>query len=189
MITQFKEYIDKIQDEDIRNFVYECLKVTPEYFWKIPASSSGKHHPEFALGEKGLQRHTVAAMYLCLELARTYNLSSEEIDICLAAIALHDTCKYGTANECGSHDKYNLDVHSYMPRIYFGCNKSLKDCINKLEDNGKFNKIMRGIECHMGSIGLGEWNPMNLKPSNNIETVIHLSDYIASRKNISIDIF
>ena len=36
------------------------IKTIPEYWYHVGASSTGKYHPEYSLGEGGLMRHTVA---------------------------------------------------------------------------------------------------------------------------------
>lgn len=58
--------IDLISEPKIIKFVKDCLEYAPEYFWRIPASSTGNHHPHFALGEGGLVRHTKAAVWIAV---------------------------------------------------------------------------------------------------------------------------
>ena len=60
-IELFNTEINRIESEDLRSFVrYYLDEYTPDYFWKIGASSSGKYHPVFSQGEGGLVRHTKA---------------------------------------------------------------------------------------------------------------------------------
>lgn len=42
---------------DIAKFTIEVLKQVPSYFYIVQASSSGRYHPTYALGEGGLVRH------------------------------------------------------------------------------------------------------------------------------------
>ena len=41
-------------NEDIKNFAIVLLDNIPEYIWHVGASSTGKYHPSYSLGEGGL---------------------------------------------------------------------------------------------------------------------------------------
>ena len=58
--------LNYIKDENFRNNIEKILNSLPEYFWKVAASSTGKYHPEFSLGEGGLVRHYLNYMILNL---------------------------------------------------------------------------------------------------------------------------
>ena len=49
-----------IKNDDLRILAGEMIKTLPEYWYHVGASSTGKYHPEYSLGEGGLMRHTVA---------------------------------------------------------------------------------------------------------------------------------
>ena len=68
MLDILQKEIDLIQDEEVREFVIKFLHNVPEYFWTVPASSSGKYHPQYALGEGGLARHVKATVKIALSL-------------------------------------------------------------------------------------------------------------------------
>lgn len=51
----FEEELAAVSDPAYREFAVACLKEAPPEFWLYPASTSGKHHPEWARGEGGLQ--------------------------------------------------------------------------------------------------------------------------------------
>ena len=53
----FNEELDRFQNENIRKSVEIILEMLPDYFYKAPASHSGKYHSIFSLGEGGLVRH------------------------------------------------------------------------------------------------------------------------------------
>ena len=46
-----KEYFDSVQDENVKKFMEQCIETIPEYWFVVPASSTGKYHPNYALGE------------------------------------------------------------------------------------------------------------------------------------------
>lgn len=57
----FRCELSKIKDENIKKSTEYILNLLPDYFYTMPASTSGKYHPEFSLGEKGLVRHVKVA--------------------------------------------------------------------------------------------------------------------------------
>ena len=56
----FDSILNTIESEDIRKFAERCIETIPDYFWNVGASSTGKYHPQYALGDLGLARHTCA---------------------------------------------------------------------------------------------------------------------------------
>lgn len=47
----FENEIAWIHSQDIQQFAKYCVDNLPDYFFTVPASSSGKYHPSYALGE------------------------------------------------------------------------------------------------------------------------------------------
>lgn len=104
----FNKELGLIKNPEIRKFVESCLEESPEYFFHVAASSTGKYHPAYALGEGGLVRHTQAATRIAYELFRTemFRYDSDEQDIILASLILHDTYKHGVIES-----KYTITEH------------------------------------------------------------------------------
>jgi hypothetical protein len=168
--TTLKDLTCSINDKNLSEMVEKFLEEkVPEYFRKIPASSSGKYHPAYTLGEGGLLRHTIAAVKI---LNHTLGLEFMQIsypsikrDRMIAAMILHDTFKYGVKydlNDYKDHEKKAAD----QVKEYFG-------------EHGE--EIARLIVCHMGQWGVQ-------KPERMDEFLVHQADYLASRKNITVDI-
>lgn len=155
--------------KDIREFTYNCLDLVPDYFWTIPASSSGKYHPSFAQGKGGLVRHTEMAFLIAKELCTTYELTPINESIALSAVLLHDSFKYGK-----TYDKKEYRNHSYLPKQYLFHVEGLNDETKEI--------IFKCIGSHMGTMKSGKWNPKKEVPTTILEQIVHLSDYIASRK-------
>ena len=44
----FRRELDYIKDERIRTSCETILDMLPDYFYEVPASSTGKYHPEFS---------------------------------------------------------------------------------------------------------------------------------------------
>jgi len=74
-------------------------EVVPDYFWYVPASSSGKTHPEDHRGCHGLVLHTKRSFTAFEEFARARKeqgkIADWEWNCGRAAILLHDSFKYG----------------------------------------------------------------------------------------------
>ena len=58
----FEKELEWIADSNVRDFVSTALDQVPDYFFTMAASTTGKYHPTYALGEGGLARHTKAAV-------------------------------------------------------------------------------------------------------------------------------
>lgn len=52
-VAVFSAELQLIKNQDLRAFAEYCLARVPEYFFTIPASSTGKYHPPFSLGRGG----------------------------------------------------------------------------------------------------------------------------------------
>ena len=67
-----KDYFNKeynyVKDTNKRNDLILLVSGLPDYFFEIPASSTGKYHPEFAATEHGLVKHTKVATRIAYEL-------------------------------------------------------------------------------------------------------------------------
>ena len=173
-----------IKNPDIKNFTIKALESLPDYFYEVPASSSGKYHPQYALGKGGLVRHTKAAVRIALELFRcetvTGHYSDNTKDIIISALLLHDGCKHGLNNS-----KYTITEHPIVVVEMIRNNNDL----NNVLDKEIFDKIMNGNLTHMG-----QWTSdyktgkeVLEKPKTGIQNFIHMCDYLASRKSIEIN--
>ena len=64
----FLDELELISDEELSESLLKIIELLPEYWFKEAASSTGKYHPEYALGDGGLLRHSKAAMRIGYEL-------------------------------------------------------------------------------------------------------------------------
>lgn len=169
----FAREIENIQSQDLRDFVeYYFDEVVGDWFWKSGASSSGKFHPQFTRGEGGLVRHTRAVAMVCEELMRlnTYAYMKDTYkDYARVACLLHDTCKYGRGNEENKADYKN---HGELAA------KAVANAWFWFFDQGEAPELLlMAIRSHMG-----QWvEDKEDRPFTNIDRLVHLSDYIASR--------
>lgn len=169
----FEREIQLIESEDLRDFVrYFFNEECGEWFWKSGASASGKYHPVFTHGEGGLVRHTRAVALVCEELLRmsTYAyMKSEYKDFARVACLLHDTRKYGGGD---TEDK------SFYPRHGEAAANDVGVAWREFFGTHSCPELLcMAIRSHMG-----QWvENREDRPFTNIDRLVHMADYIASR--------
>ena len=88
----------------------------PDYFFDVGASSTGKYHPQYALGDLGLARHTVALcrfMNHMFAIEQTQNkFNSRERDLLRLAGIMHDSRKSGEADSKSKFTVFNHPLSS-----------------------------------------------------------------------------
>ena len=98
-VAIFKKEYSYIKDINIKKDLKYLVSILPDYFFEIPASSTGKYHPSFSLGEGGLVRHTKVAVRIAHELLITETFgqafTEHEKDLIIMALVLHDGVKCG----------------------------------------------------------------------------------------------
>lgn len=174
----FEQEVSFIKNPKIKNFLELAIDNLPDYFWHIPASSSGKYHPQYALGDGGLARHTIAAAniaYNLLQLEQYQNIySTDEQDCIIAAILLHDGFKQGNGK---SNTGYTTKDHAIICSEWV-ISDPIFEPLGMKEDRIVIGELIR---THMG-----QWDEKN-KPTTHIQQFVHLCDYLASRKYLNYD--
>ena len=93
----FNSILDTIESEDIRKFAERCIQTIPDYFWDVGASSTGRYHPQYALGDLGLARHTCALVRFLNHIFAVKcfgeNFTQREKDLMRVAGMMHDSRK------------------------------------------------------------------------------------------------
>ena len=179
------EYLKKelgyIKNERIKESARIMINLLPDYFFSIPASSTGKYHPEFSLGDKGLVRHVKAAVKIAYDLLNDPCIgdkyTSDEKDLMIMTLILHDGLKSGL-----NHSKYTLVEHPTLIKNYIIENK------DKLElTDSEIEFVGRAIESHMGPWNTDfNGNIVLPVPKTKYENFVHMCDYLASRKYLNI---
>ena len=84
-IEYFNKEYNYIKDENNIEDVKVLIDLLPDYFFEIPASSTGKYHPKFASTRYGLLKHTKVAVRIAHELLENesigYKFSDKEKDL------------------------------------------------------------------------------------------------------------
>lgn len=164
--------VNVIKNPRVKDFVHGFLmKRVPDYFARIPASASGKYHPEYSQGYGGLIRHTLAAAAIGKDISQLayLRLSPGDQDLIYSALLLHDTFKQGRF-ESGTTERAHPNIAAQEILAY-----------GKEVGEEKISQLIAGlVVSHMG-----EWG--NQKPGNRGQFLVHLADYLASRKYITIN--
>ena len=178
----FDALLDTFENFDIKQFAQDCIDTIPEYFWHVGASSTGKYHPSYALGELGLARHTCALVrflnhMLSIDCIKN-EYSSRERDLMRVAGIMHDSMKSGT-DEDYARSKYTKFDHPILAA----------NNIRKMTGipKGEIELVATTIESHMGQWNVDRRSKAVLPlPENKYQRLVHLADYLASRKDIEV---
>lgn len=177
-LSCFSAELANITDNKLRGFVEKILDETGDWFYHDPASTSGKYHPKFALGDGGLVRHTRAVVYWVKEIARSemFNVNDRQTELLIAGAIMHDIRKHTATG--GYIAKHARAAHDLIIETQ-AKNSSLLSA-----DEAKY--IADAVSTHMGIWGVRDGER---KPTSDSEKLLHLADLMASRKEISLDIF
>ena len=173
----FKKELEYIKNVKIRNACQVMINILPDYFFEVPASSTGKYHPEYAAGPGGLMRHTKAAVRFAYELLSDPCIgdkyTSDEKDLMFMALVLHDGLKYGLEKE-----KYTRFDHPILIADY------IMDNEEKLGlEIPEIEFLCDVMKTHMGSYTT-DYSGVEVleKPKTKYQNFIHMCDFLASRK-------
>lgn len=175
-----KEY-SYIKNDKKRDDLKYLVSNLPDYFFEIPASSTGKYHPEFAGTMHGLVKHTKVAVRIAHELLDNpglNNFTDSEKDIIIMALVLHDGLKSGKIKE----------KHTRFDHPLLAC-----DFIREHKDNlslssSEIELLTRVISSHMG-IWNKDYNGNEVLPVpiDKYQRFVHMCDYLSSKKFINVN--
>jgi uncharacterized protein (DUF3820 family) len=181
-ISVFINELNYIKDDNLNAFARELIANAEDYFFTVPASSSGKYHPQFSLGVGGLVRHTRCVAYFAMGAGESYNFDQHTTDLLVIAALAHDIKKQGhisNGHTVREHPLYGADYVIEMQNKF-------PNFITK-EDA---EKIAGAVRSHMGKWeGTREWVKDTTKelfpmPKDGFEQALQMADYVASRKYI-----
>lgn len=173
----FKIELEYIKDERVRKACLEMIKLLPDYFFNVQASSTGKYHPEYAVGEGGLLRHTKAAVRIAYELLNDACIGDKykqvEKDLMIMGLILHDGLKHGM-----EESQYTVFEHPILIADYIMDNEELLGLeVEEIE-----------FLCDVVKTHMGPWttdyrgNDVLERPKTKFQNFVHMCDYLASRK-------
>ena len=177
-----KKEINYVKDTSRRKDLKTLIGLLPKYFFEIPASSTGKYHPSFSLGDGGLVRHTKVAVRIAYELLNNETVgmkfSDKDKDLIIMALILHDGVKSGM-----EHSKYTKFDHPLL------VSKLIMENVSKLSmEVDDIRKMCSMIESHMGQWNFDNYQQKEVlpKPRTAEQRFVHMCDYLASRKFLDV---
>ena len=173
----FYDEIGYIKDKKLKESLGKLIELLPAYFFHEAASSTGKYHPKYALGDGGLLRHTKAAVRIGYELLQDPSIANKytnhEQDLMLIALLMHDGFKRGIKEE-----KYTRFDHPLI---------ASKVVLDNYEEVGLTKEdatfISEAIKTHMGNFTVDyNGNEVLERPHTKYQNFVHMCDFLASRK-------
>lgn len=180
-----KPILDTFENDDIKEFAVTLLDDLPEYIWHVGASSTGKYHPQFSLGEGGLMRHSMAVVRFLnffFELEQ-YNskLTSREMDLMRLAGLAHDFRKSGSQEDYEKSKYTKFDHPLQMASVIRGYD-------GQYLNHEEIEMVAEAISKHMGAWNTDKKSETVLpKPNDKFSRMLHVADYLASRKCLTMD--
>jgi len=181
-IEVFTNELKYIKNENMIKDIKYLIENLPDYFFEIPAASTGKYHPAYAGGEGGLVRHTKAAVRIGYELLANPLIGGKytdiEKDLMLMGIIIHDGLKCGITKEKYTRVDHPLLIASYI--------KENKANLSMTEEQLEF--ISKVVASHMGPWNK-DFNDNEVLPipKSKYESFVHMCDYLASKKFIKVE--
>lgn len=172
----FEYELNHIKNPDIRRFTEECIGIIPDYFFKIPASSTSKYHSVTCCGEGGLLRHTKANVMIAIDLLTLpmFKFNERQKDMIITVLILHDMVKSGIPQQ-----KYTVHDHPILAAEYIRQHEE----ICKLLPEEDLNTILKAIERHMGNFTTAKYSKIVLEePKTGLEKFTFMCDYLGSRR-------
>lgn len=169
-----EQEINLIEDIELKTLAIDLLNRIPEYFYEIAASASGKYHPQYALGEGGLVRHTKAAIMIANSLLslEMYSHIKQDRDYIIIALLIHDAFKRGL-----EYSDVTVNNHAALCAEWIMNNVSA----------GISDNIAQLVLTHMGQWNMNGDIEVAPKPQTDTQKFVHLCDYLASRKYLEVN--
>ena len=177
----FLDELEYIKDEKLQDSLLKIIESLPEYWFHVAASSTGKYHPKYSLGEGGLLRHSKSAMRIGYELLSDQCIGEKytdrEKDLMLIALLVHDGLKLGEKEE-----RYTRFDHPILMANFIINNQKQ---YNLEEDDAKF--IADVIKTHMGP-WTNDYNGNEIleRPKTKYQNFVHMCDFLASKKFLQV---
>lgn len=152
----FKNEIAQIKNEKLKEFVVACLTIAPKYFYFMPSSMTGKHHPSNELSIGGQVIHVKKMVVAAQIWGALWGLEDLSKDKLIVASLLHDICKCGLEPDL---ENLKTDIeHPFLVRVLLEKHKIPSKFFNEKGADMVYEPIMRAIESHMG-----RWTPEDKK--------------------------
>ena len=180
-VQLFVNEINDIQNDSLREFAIQLLLHAQDYFFVVPASSSGKYHPSFTRGEGGLVKHTRCVVFYAECNAESFGFSQHDKDLIIISALAHDIKKQGNNN----NGKHTVWEHPELAHDFILEMQTKYPHLISIDDA---QIIANAVLCHMGKwahnkefVKTRKQYPM---PNTLFEYALQSADYIASRTEL-----
>lgn len=177
-LKPFVEFLESFETESMRLYCEDMIQRMPNYTFTMASSTSGKYHNPSQLTAGGQLKHVLQCLetlnyILNLEYIQEKIPQKKKRDCMRVAMCLHDSQKCGDGS-------YTVHEHPLLAAEWVRTTKVQHDIKQGLKDY-----IAALISSHSGQWVSSPRSNIELpKPMNDEEFIIHLCDYLSSRKNI-----
>ena len=177
----FLDELEYIKDEKLQDSLLKIIESLPEYWFHVAASSTGKYHPKYSLGEGGLLRHSKSAMRIGYELLSDQCIGEKytdrEKDLMLIALLVHDGLKLGEKEERYTRFDHPILMANYIIKNQLQYNLKEEDAIF----------IADVIKTHMGP-WTKDYNGNEIleRPKTKYQNFVHMCDFLAAKKFLQV---
>ena len=181
-IKVFEKEISYIKKDKYKKSIKELISILPDYFFNVPATSTGKYHPSFAQGKCGLVRHTKVAVRMAYEMYMDSSITgaytNNEKDLMIMSLIMHDGLKSGLEKEDFTRFDHPILVGNYIKE-----NRDKLDLTDK-----EIDFMVNVISSHMGPWNTSNYSDVVLpKPETSRQRFVHMCDFLASRKVFNVE--
>ena len=175
-------FLNTFETDEVKRLGEKIIEDLPEYWYEEKASSSGKYHPAYTVQRHGLFIHSMAVAQFVsymLELEQyKEQFTPEERDGIKLGAFCHDGNKHGKESHGHTIFSHPL-VMAETIREYKAQNIANENIIDF---------IASIVETHMGEFNTNKREPNTIlpKPTTLAQQLLHLADYLASRKDVEI---
>lgn len=203
-----RKYVNLIRNKKLRDFTLDTLGNVPDYFFVLPASSTGKYHPPSSNGDGGLLRHTLATLKMALSLFGMdpkFDMPTfqDNRDIVLTTLILHDTAKYGIWEQPEEYTRFDhpLGVVYFYPKEIRGLLapetipvsplypvRPIECPPEYLPVLSQLSKVTSAIKHHMGrwTEDYHTGKQVLRGPQTPLEDFVCLCDYLSARRTLDV---
>ena len=180
-VKVFEGLLNKFETDEIRDYCADMIKEIPDYIFTIPSSTSFKYHNKTQCQPHGQIFHILMfaeVMNYVLGLEYVKEKTNERQRDCLRCTPIfHDAIKCGL-----NGSQYTVHEHPMLAGEWVR-NTSIEHDVDA--DTKAY--IARLCESHMGAWNTDKRSSTVLPlPKNKYQTILHLADYLASRKDIEV---
>ena len=179
-----KPLTETLESEEYLPFAKMINENLPEYIFHVPAASSGKYHNQNELGDFGLCRHQIGALKIMNNILSIdqyrQEFSEKERDLLRISSLFHDGMKSGTQKDYEQNPQTKFAHPELMANF-------IKETVHGYNSND-IDFVCNNIKSHMGQWNTNKRFPEIILPlpTTTAQKITHLSDYLASRTDITI---